>query len=99
MRSRRWTKFLVGLVMIVIMIPGVLLVSSAMSRQQDDKTGAEASRKATCKALVETMVNGLDNFTRQFDNIAVLGGGKVPPMPEMGLLRDEASGLRRQLKQ
>lgn len=90
-------KYLAGLVMIVIVIPGALLVSSATTGQKAEKRDAEANRKATCAALVDQLVGGLDAFTQQFDGLKVLGAQKIPPMPSMGQLRDEATGLDKQL--
>lgn len=96
MRSHRLTKYLAGLVMIVIVIPGALLVSTAVGRTQDKQD--DTARKTSCEALIDTMVKGLDTFTRQFDGLPVLGTDKIPPMPSMPQLRDEAAGLERQLE-
>jgi parallel beta-helix repeat protein len=97
--SRRWTKIVTGLVMVVMVVPGTFLVAGAVNRQQDSDAQTEATREQACTSLVDRLVAALDAFTEQFDGLTALGTERIPPMPSMTQLRAEAVGFDGQLAQ
>ena len=88
-----------ALVLFVMVIPGVVLVSSALSSRQADDAQTEDAREADCSSFVVRLVTALGAFTEQFDGLTATGAAKIPPMPSMPQLRTEAVAFDEQLAQ
>lgn len=99
MWSRRWTKYVTGLVMVVMVVPGMVLMAGATGRQQSSEAQEAAARQQACASLVDRLVAALGALTGQFDGLTVLGTERIPPMPSMEQLRAEAVAFDKRLDQ
>lgn len=99
MWSRRWTKYVTGLVMVVMVVPGMVLMAGATGRQPGSDAQDAATRERACVSLVDRLVAALGAITGQFDGLSVLGTERIPPMPSMERLRAEAVAFDERLAQ
>ncbi|GAA1928995.1 right-handed parallel beta-helix repeat-containing protein [Nocardioides marmoribigeumensis] len=99
MWSPRGIKYVAGFVLLLMMVPGAFLVSSALNRQDEHATAADDAPAVGCTRLVERLVSALGAFTRQFDGLSGMDARQVPPMPSMRQLRTEAGSFAEALDQ
>ncbi len=97
--TSRWSKYVAALVMIALAVPGALLVAGALDHQEQQASDTDAAREEVCAGRIDRLVSALDSFAEQFDGLSALGTQKVPPMPSMDQLREEAGAFRTELAQ
>ena len=85
--------------MIALAVPGALLVAGALDRQGDQQRDTDAAREGICAGRVDRLVSALSSFADQFDGLSALDAEKIPPMPSMDQLREEASTFETELAQ
>lgn len=97
MRSRPWAKYVAGLLMVALVVPGTLLLANAIQDKKARDEAVDAAKEEACAGVTDRLVGALDGFSAQFEGVTALTSEKIPPMPSMDQLREEAGGLEEQI--